>query len=284
MRVWWMLGLLMVSLAAQAVPQRIVALSWDAAEQVLALGVTPLAVADRADYQRWVARPALPPSVQDAGSRLEPNLELLARLKPDLILIDGALADLQPRLAHLGPVLSLQAFSVDHDNAAMARQIYLQLATVLGRTAYAQQQLRRQQTQLAQWRVRLAARYPAGAPAVCVIRVGSPSAVWLYGRNSMPQAAIQALGLRPGCPVETGAWGVAQRRVSDLARLSGTAVLAIAPLAPGGALWHSPLWQAMPFVREGRFAAMRPSWTYGGVFSLLYLAEGVVQGLETMGG
>ncbi|TDR82855.1 iron-siderophore ABC transporter substrate-binding protein [Paludibacterium purpuratum] len=278
-RLLCLLCLVLPWLAAHAAPTRVVALSWDGAEQLLALGITPLAVAERADYRRWVARPPLPPGVLDAGSRAEPNLERLAELKPDLILTDAALAGLRPRLERIAPTRVLLAFSSQHDNAATARALYLQLAREFGREADAHRRLQALDQRLAQLRRQLRQRYPQGAPAVCVIRVGSPTVVWLYGNNSMPQAALAALGLQPGCPVETGAWGVAQRRVVDLAQLGDTHVLAIAPLDPGGPLWQSPLWRAMPFVRAGRFATMRSTWTYGGVFSLQYLAEAIADGL-----
>src|SRR5690606_22500578 len=86
-----------------APPRRIVALTWEAAEQVLELGITPLAVADADDYREWVVRPELPASVLSAGTRLEPNLELLVELKPDLILISPVLADMQAQLARIAP-------------------------------------------------------------------------------------------------------------------------------------------------------------------------------------
>ena len=38
----------------------------------------------------------------------------------------------------------------------------------------------------------------------------------------------------------------------------------------------------MPFVRAGRFASVRSTWTYGGVFSLQYLAEAMVEGIEQL--
>jgi iron complex transport system substrate-binding protein len=48
---------------APAMPaaKRIVALNWEAAENLLELGITPLAVADADDYRRWVAQPCCPP-------------------------------------------------------------------------------------------------------------------------------------------------------------------------------------------------------------------------------
>ncbi len=82
---------------------RIVCLEWTAAELVLTLGIVPVALADVAGYREWVAAPALPASVLDLGSRGEPNKELVARLKPDLIVATARLRHRGRRLRLLRP-------------------------------------------------------------------------------------------------------------------------------------------------------------------------------------
>src|SRR5690606_28871868 len=60
----------------EGVPQRIVALEWTYAEDLLALGIQPAGVADVAGYETWVnVEPALADSVVDVGTRQEPSLE-----------------------------------------------------------------------------------------------------------------------------------------------------------------------------------------------------------------
>jgi ferric hydroxamate transport system substrate-binding protein len=67
--------------------QRVVALEWTYVEDLLALGIQPVGVADIEGYNSWVKVPvALDPSVEDVGLRGEPNLEKIAALKPDLII------------------------------------------------------------------------------------------------------------------------------------------------------------------------------------------------------
>lgn len=56
-------------------PKRIVALNWDLAEQLLELGVTPVGVPNIKDYTTWVVKPTIPESVQDLGTRAEPNMQ-----------------------------------------------------------------------------------------------------------------------------------------------------------------------------------------------------------------
>lgn len=71
-------------------PKRIVALDFNYTEDLLALGITPVGVADidsPTGFNTLVnIQPALGPEVVDVGGRQGPNLEIIAELQPDLIL------------------------------------------------------------------------------------------------------------------------------------------------------------------------------------------------------
>ncbi|GGY20137.1 iron-siderophore ABC transporter substrate-binding protein [Paludibacterium paludis] len=267
---------------ASAAPTRVVALSWESAEQLLELGVTPIAVADAGDYQRWVVRPALPGKVLNAGSRLEPNLELLAELKPDLIIISPTLSDLHPRLSRIAPVLLLDSYRADHDNALVARQQFLQLAERFGRERQARVRLAAMDRRFAQLRRQLHAHYGDRLPGVAVIRFANPAVLYLYGDNSMPQYALKQLGISPLWPQAATTWGVTQKKVASLGRLPPGSVLYLEPFDASEKLFNTPLWRAMPFVRNRQFAAVRSTWTYGGVASLQYLAEALSEALLSL--
>lgn len=258
---------------------RVAALSWEATEHLLMLDVTPLAVADAGDYRAWVVRPPLPDEVPSVGSRLEPNLELLAELRPQLIVIPPLLEDIRPLLERIAPVQVYQGFSQQHDNLQVQRKAFLDLARSLGREALAEQRLKAMEAELANWRERLHAHYGEHLPAVTVIRFSSPTAAFINGPNSMPQHALELLGLQPAIQLEPSPWGITQVPITTLGRIDQGVVLHIEPFAQEAQLFASPLWQAMPFVREQRFAGMPSTWTYGGVFSLKYLAEAIGEAL-----
>ncbi|MFC3533830.1 iron-siderophore ABC transporter substrate-binding protein [Vogesella facilis] len=260
-------------------PQRVVALSWEAAEQLLELGITPLAVADADDYRKWVVRPTLPAATLPGGGRLEPNLELLASLKPDLIIISPSLLDMRPQLARIAPVLYFDAYRHDHDNAQVARDIYLQLAGLFGRSALARQRLAAMEQGFARLRGRLQQHFGARLPTVDVVRFASPAVAYLYGSNSMPVHALQRLGLGSTPQVAASVWGVSQKKVVELGSLRHSVVLYQQPFEQAGKLFGTPLWRAMPFVAQQRFAAVRSTWSYGGIFSLYYLAEAMTEAL-----
>jgi len=81
--------------------KKVVVLEWTYAEDLLAVGVQPIGMADIQEYHNWVNIDAeLSKDVADVGGRQEPNLEAIAALEPDLIIgtsfrHDGMIADLE---------------------------------------------------------------------------------------------------------------------------------------------------------------------------------------------
>ncbi|UOQ85239.1 ABC transporter substrate-binding protein [Gracilibacillus salinarum] len=93
----------------EEVPERIVVLEWVYAEDLLALGIQPVGMADMEGYHSWInIEPALGEDVEDVGTRQEPNLEAIHALDPDVIItassrhegILDSLKDIAPTLAY----------------------------------------------------------------------------------------------------------------------------------------------------------------------------------------
>jgi len=258
---------------------RIAALSWEPTEHLLQLGITPLTVADAQDYRDWVVQPALPPHVPNAGTRTEPNLELLAQLRPELILITPLLEDIRGSLERIAPVLSYGDFTQREDNLQLQRRNFLHLAAHLQRSELAEQRLRHMEQRIADLRQQLLEHFGGELPKVTLIRFASPTHVQIFGPNSLPQHAMDLLGLQPAQPVALSRWGNIQAPVTQLGTLEDGVVIYIEPFAQQERLFNTRLWQAMPFVRQQRLAGMRATWTHGGVFSTQYLAEAISEAL-----
>ena len=190
----------------EAPPQRIAVLTWALAEQVLDLGVTPIAVPETELYKTWVVSPELPVSVTDIGLRDSPNLERLSALKPDVILASDIPAADVTRLAKIAPVLVFDTFMVQHDNIAASREIFLTIARLLGREDMARRKLAEMDDNIEAMAAQLRDALGDTIQSVAVIRLNDGSTMWAYGENSFPQAALHRLGLANALPVESSRW------------------------------------------------------------------------------
>ncbi len=259
-------------------PQRIVALNWDLAEQLLELEVVPVGVPNIRDYHTWVVDPAIPESVVDLGTRAEPNLSVLAGLKPDLILAATPQRDLLPRLERIAPVLYFETYARDHNAAEAAIENLRQIARVVGKTELAERKLAAMATRFATLREQLAAAFPT-PPEVAAIRFANTASVYLYGENSTTVYALEQLGLIPALPQPPTQWGMIRKRLLALEPLGEGYLLYFEPFAQRDALMASVLWQALPFVRAGHVNGVAPVWNYGGALSIQRIGEGIAASL-----
>ena len=268
----------------ETAPARIVVLDWALAEQVLDLGIVPVGAPELALYRDWVETPAMPASVADVGLRSAPNHERIAALAPDVILASDLAAADVARLERIAPVLVFEAWAADHDNVAAAKTIFLEIARLTGRMDRAARLLNAMQAELAERRRALAAAFDGAPPDAAVIRLNDAGSVWIYGDNSIPAAALAALGIGNALPQPASRWGVAQKPVTALEAAGPGALIAIRPHMAGRAVFDTPLWRFLPAVRAGRFAEAGPVWSYGGYLSLLRHARALHAALAEMAG
>jgi iron complex transport system substrate-binding protein len=209
--------------------------------------------------------------VVSAGSRLEPNLELLASLKPDLILSSPVLETVRPRLQAIAPVLSIDAFRQNEDHARRLKPFSCNWAACWDVS-------RRRLPGCSSW-PRVLSVYASNCrrkgarrlPRVQVIRFANASNVYVYGSNAMPVLALRRLGLRTTSTAAASVWGISPQRVVDLVAWRDEVVLYQNHLPkPGGCLsarcgracplsgnsawqrWHRPeLWRRGVAVLSG---------------------------------
>lgn len=266
----------------QAQPVRVAALNWDIAEQVIELGVTPVAVPDIAGYSDWVVQPAIPEGVADIGTRTEPNFSALKKLNPDVILIASPQKDLQERLSEIAPVFYYQTYSEQHSNAAAAIENFKKIAQLLGKEEQANNKLASMDARIAVLKAELAKAYPGDKPKVTSFRFASTTSVYIYGNNSIPQYALEQLGFENAMDLPASQWGISQKRMTELKKVKNGIALYFEPFPYQDKLNQSPIWKSVPFVRSGQFSPVEASWSYGGAMSILYNAEAMAKSLLTL--
>ncbi|EOI5819001.1 Fe(3+)-hydroxamate ABC transporter substrate-binding protein FhuD [Cronobacter malonaticus] len=253
--------------AASVDLKRIVALEWLPVEQLIALGVMPYAVADVPNYRLWVDYPPLPDAVIDVGLRTEPNLELLTQLEPSLMIWSAGYGPSEAQLKRIAPGMGV-TFTDGKAPLAMARQSLLTLAERLGLEKAAHAHLDEFEQFLTQMKARLAGR--GQRPLLMMSLLDSRHALTL-GTNSLFQPVLDAVNIPNAWQDKTNFWGSAIVGIERLAQFRDADVIcfehgddqAMRQLAA------TPLWQAMPFVREGRFQRVPAVWFYGATLSAM---------------
>ncbi|HCM0861766.1 TPA: iron-siderophore ABC transporter substrate-binding protein [Vibrio parahaemolyticus] len=262
----------------EQVPQRVVVLNWDILEQVLALDIEPIAAPNLPGYRQWVVNPYAPESIEDIGTRAEPNLEKIASLKPDVILAASPQQDLIPLLRQIAPVVYLPNFSQNEAAAQTAIKHFRTLGALFDKQELAEQKLAKLNDSFKQLRDKIRQHYFAPLD-VLVMRFSTPNSVLLSTENSTTDYVVEQLGLTNPIQVSARAWGIKQDRINRLQNLEQSYVLYVQPFPQESKLNGSPLWQAMPFVKKQRVNSVRAVWAYGGAMSLQYMAEAITDSL-----
>jgi iron complex transport system substrate-binding protein len=104
--------------------------------------------------------------VIDIGLRAQPNRELLAELKPDLILISPLAAPLAPTLSRIAPVHSIALYEPGTDLWLRLREATLTIAALVNKESEAERQLAALELDLAQMQAAQPADLPLAGGAI----------------------------------------------------------------------------------------------------------------------
>jgi len=261
-------------------PTRVVVLDWPLTEVVLSLGVVPVGVSRPAWYARLDGVPALPPSVVDTGLLYQPNFEVLAALKPELIVITPWHAPLRGLLERIAPTLTVPLFGPGVDVYPAVQAATRKLADNFGRGAAAQALFAQADASLADARARLAG-FRATRRPVYLLRPIDDRHIAVFGRNSLFGGVLHALGIDNAWQEAADPQGTTEADLGALAKRADAQVVTIG-VPPGVAaqLARSPLWSALPFVRQNRVQHIGPLPALGGLVASMRCADSLAKALE----
>ncbi|AZO51939.1 MAG: iron-siderophore ABC transporter substrate-binding protein [Mesorhizobium sp.] len=268
------LGLFLLPMAAsaEARPLRIVCLDDGLAETLLMLGVRPVAIADREVWETWVVEPPLPPEIADVGTLLEPNLEFLQQLKPDIILSIPYLDGIKPQLERVAPVKTIGLYTEAGEPYRLAVEATRELARLTRRQAESEALIAATEACFTETRQKLA---PLAARPVYIVNFLDPRNVRVYGARSLFQAVFDRIGIRNAWTGETNYWGFSTVGIDGLATASDARLAFLEPMpeGAGGTLTESPVWNAMPFVRNRSIMRLPAVLMFGGLPSAARFAR-----------
>ncbi|WP_280538901.1 ABC transporter substrate-binding protein [Chromohalobacter sp. 11-W] len=266
--------------ASAADTPRIATVDWTIAETLLALGVTPVGVAQTDAYREWVGAPSLPAEVADIGLRAQPNRELLAQLDPDRILLSPMFSTLAPSLERIAPTDTVALYTPGSDLWTRLKNATREIAAIANREAEADTLLAWLDAHLALLRQSLASREIGDRPLL-VVQFIDDRHVRVFGEHSLYNAVMQRLGLENAWQDATNYWGFATVGLEALAKLDDARLVVIEPMPVGvdERLASSALWQHLPSVRRDDVLTLPPVWSFGGAPSAARFADHLSQAL-----
>lgn len=247
----------------QAAP-RIVTTDWTIGETLLLLGVTPVAIGQKAAYDSWVGEPRLPEEVADLGLRMQPNRELLAALRPDVIMISSFYSAIKPTLERVAPVATITMYQPDDDIWIRLFTATRDIARVAEKVQAGEQLLRQFTAQLNRIRQCLKPQQP-----LLVVQFIDERHVRVFGEHSLFNAVMQQTGIPNAWMGKTNYWGFNTATLEELTQYPDATLVVVEPYPAGteAQLKTSGLWQLIPAVAQKRVLSLPPIWSFGGVAS-----------------
>ncbi len=263
----------------EAQPQRIAALEWHLVEDLLVMGIQPVAIADVEGFKTWVTIDvALDDGVQDVGTRQEPSLESLQAAEPDLILgLDYRDIAIYDSLSAVAPTILMSAYPQEEgvtpleDLRARLRHEgwFLDHAEAAEQAIAAMDATLDGQTEL------INEAGLTGAPFVVIqmFTTESQPTIRMFTDGALVGNAISATGLENVWTADGGEWGFTTNTVETFIELPEDVnvfyIVNDTDNVLDEVLEDDPIWQSLPFVQEGRFYPLGgDTWTFGSTQSV----------------
>lgn len=237
---------------AYATPEeRVAVVDWAMFETLLALGVVPVAATELVQFRKIAVEPVVPDSVADLGLRGSPNFEMLRLADPTLIVSSPWFAWATGNLERIAPVVSFSVYEPGQPPFAPAEQVTRALGERMGRTLQAMAYVESLAREIEQARSHLKAftKRP-----VYLINLGDARHFRVFGADSMFGDVLQRLGFENAWRKPTSYSAAAPIPLEALAEVPEASIAILSPIPPDATstLARSPLWNAIPAVRNRR--------------------------------
>ncbi|MFC7321326.1 ABC transporter substrate-binding protein [Halobacillus campisalis] len=271
----------------EGTPENVVVLEWSYAEELQALGMEPTGVADLDSYGDWVdVGIPFSDSVEDVGTRQEPNLEAISRLEPDLIIgVDFRHEEIAEDLEEIAPTLMFAPYSEEsaqNQFDAMLEE-FNTVATAVDKEDEAEQAVSKMEQSFEEQRARLeeAGQEDMNYVISQAFTAQNTPTLRLFTDNSMVANVMGELGMTNDYESEElEIYGYTETTVETLQNYQDSNFFYIVQDEDNifdEQLAGNPVWEELDFVKNDRLYQMPGStWTFGGPLSAEVLAEQVV--------
>jgi len=266
--------------------RRIVALEWSFVESLLALGIQPVGVADISGYKEYVnIPPKLTATVQDIGTRQEPNLEAIAQLKPDLILgVSFRQKGILSALETIAPTRLFDFYSQEINQLTRFKEIFLEIAQLTDRAAIGKTKLQQLETTIKEAKATLREKRLTDRPIVLAELVATDSPFRIFTDDAFPIQLLSAIGLKNAWQGNFSQYGFNRIGMESLSDLKAVNFIYVPPDENPEIekeITSKSLWKKMEFVQADRvYRLAGDTWLYGGILSSELLIKQVVSQLS----
>jgi iron complex transport system substrate-binding protein len=184
-------------------PSRVAALEFSFVQALDALSVVPVGIADDNQPKRIAQLLGKTIEYASVGTRLEPNLELVSALTPNLIIADEVRhSAIYGQLTAIAPTIVLNSWEGDYETIKAS---VVTIADALGGKAKGEKAL----ADHAAIMTALAAKIPGGDRRRILLAVATSDSMSLHTSSSFSGSVFEAIGLTPAIqsprPIEGGA-------------------------------------------------------------------------------
>lgn len=265
--------------------EKVVALEWTYVEDLLALGVQPVGVADIEGYNNWIDIPhELDANIPDVGTRQEPNFEQIAQLVPDLILVSSfRVTENYDELNSIAPTIAFNAYpegGASHYDEML--KTFNTIASLVNREAEASAVLDELQSgydrvaealanaELSDSQFILAQTYISGdAP---VFR--------LFTDNALAIEVMARIGFDNAWDDEPQQYGFTTVDFEGFDSIEDVYFFYIAQPDANDVITEAPVWNVLPFVQSNKDHWLGGDiWLFGGPLSAMQLVNTITESL-----
>lgn len=276
----------------EGTPKKIVALEWSFAENLLALGVQPAGVAGLEEFHKWVnIDKDFDESVKGVGGRVEPNLEAISRLNPDLILAfkdrHGQYLD---KLKQIAPVVTFDQHKKGTSKNYFVGMIdrFKTIAKIVDKEEKADKVLANMNQFIDKQKQRAKDAGLNGSKFVAtqVFTLQNTPTIRIFMKNSMVSQVISRLGMENAYdPGKKEMYGFTTAGVEALQKFHGKDIQFLYIAQDDDNIFENqlkgnPVWENLSFVKKGNTHKLPgDTWTFGGVLSAKVLAKQIVDSM-----
>lgn len=270
-------------------PKRVVALEWNLVEELLALDVQPVGVADIEGFNKWVKiSKSLDQNAVDVGTRQEPNLEEIAKLKPDVILSLVNHENIKAELEKIAPTVFYNTTTEE-----ATKDLYLDTINSFERTAKLLNKEKEAETTIQQ----LEQKYSEAKKEIEQLNLPTKEFLFtqaytmnqapifrLFTKNSMVSHVLEQVGLENVIKDQTEAeWGFFEANVEGVSKYQNAIFLHVVqkddPLFDN--MKNNKAWNELSFVKNNQLYDIGgDTWTFGGVLSAETLVDNLLKALK----